>query len=252
MTLKIKVENLSINIPIIGPDRSFRTTLRNKYVGGNINRSETNSRITITALNNINFSLHSGDRLALIGHNGAGKTTLLNALAGIYKPVAGSIMSNGKITPLFNCAPGVDKDDTGLENIRTICMYFGMEQDEIEAKTPDIINFTELQDYIHLPVRTYSSGMLARLSFAVATSLQPDILLLDEGISVGDQRFAHKASKRLEEFYKSIDVMICASHSNELLRELCNKAMLLNHGSIVAIGGIEEVLNIYTNSTEFA
>lgn len=250
MTLKIKVENLSVNIPIIGPDRSFRTTLRNKYIGGNINRSETNSQVAITALNNINFSLHSGDRLGLIGHNGAGKTTLLNVLAGIYKPVTGNIMFNGKVTPLFNCAPGIDKDDTGLENIRTICMYFGMDPKEIAAKTPDIINFTELQDYINLPVRTYSSGMLARLSFAVATSLQPDILLLDEGISVGDQRFAHKARQRLQDFYKTIDVMICASHSNELIRELCNKAMLLNHGSIVAFGDVDEILDIYTSSTD--
>lgn len=248
MSLKIKVENLSLNIPIISPDRSFRTTLRNKYIGGDINRTQS-SHISVTALNNINFSLHTGDRLALIGHNGAGKTTLLNVLAGIYKPMQGNIICNGKVTPLFNSAPGMDKDDTGLENIYTVCMYLGMSPKEISTKTADIIEFTELADYINLPVRTYSSGMLARLSFAIATSLQPDILLLDEGISVGDQRFAHKAKARLDKFYDTINVMICASHSNSLLRELCNKAMLLEHGSIKAYGDIEDVLAVYEETS---
>jgi ABC-type polysaccharide/polyol phosphate transport system ATPase subunit len=247
MTFKIKVENLSLNIPIISPDRSFRTTLRNKYIGGSINRSQS-AHVSVSALKDISFTLHSGDRLALIGHNGAGKTTLLNVLAGIYKPLQGKVICDGSVTPLFNCAPGMDRDDTGLENIRTICTYFGMSEAEIKKRTPDIIEFTELEDFINLPVRTYSSGMQARLSFAVATSLQPDILLLDEGISVGDQRFAHKAKLRLQQFYNTIDVMICASHSNELLRELCNKAMLLEHGSVKAYGTIDEVLQIYTES----
>lgn len=250
MTLKIKVENLSLNIPIVGSDRSFRTTMRNKFIGGNIKESSANSHVAVSALNNISFSLNSGDRLGLIGHNGAGKTTLLKVLAGIYKPISGAVTFNGRVTPLFNCAPGVDPDDTGLENIRTICMYFGMNAKEIKEKTPEIVEFTELNDFIHLPVRTYSSGMLARLSFGVATSLEPDILLLDEGISVGDQRFAHKAKKRLEEFYNTIDVMVCASHSNDLLRELCNKGMLLEHGHIKAFGNIDEVLNIYVNSQD--
>lgn len=248
MSLKIKVENLSLNIPIMGPEKSFRTTLRNKYIGGNINRSES-SHVWVTALNNINFSLNSGDRLALIGHNGAGKTTLLNVLAGIYKPTQGKVTCNGIVTPLFNYAPGIDRDDTGLENIRTVCMYFGMPPAEIQKRIPEIIEFTELADFIHLPVRTYSSGMLARLSFAIATSLKPDILLLDEGISVGDQRFAHKTKTRLDEFYGQIDVMICASHSNDLLRQLCNKGMLLEHGSIKAYGDIEDVLEVYSGST---
>lgn len=245
MSFKIKVENLSLNIPIIGQERSFRTTLRNKYIGGSINRSDS-SHVWVTALNNINFSLNSGDRLALVGHNGAGKTTLLNVLAGIYKPTQGTVVCNGAVTPLFNCAPGMDKDDTGLENIRTVCMYFGMNAADIKKRTPEIIEFTELEDFIHLPVRTYSTGMLARLSFAIATSLRPDILLLDEGITTGDQRFAHKTKSRLDEFYGKIDVMICASHSNYLLRQLCNKAMLLEHGSIKAYGNIEDVLEIYS------
>jgi len=249
MALKIKVENLSLTIPIISPDKSFRHTLMNKYIGGNINQSK-NSHVSVTALNNINFSLNSGDRLALVGHNGAGKTTLLNVLAGIYKPTQGTLICNGTVTPLFNQAPGIDKDDTGLDNIRTVCMFLGMSEAEIVQRTPDIVEFTELQDFIHLPVRTYSSGMLARLSFAIATSLQPDILLLDEGISVGDQRFGHKAKARLDKFYNTIDVMICASHSEQLLRELCNKAMLLNHGRIQAYGDLDTVFAAYNQVQE--
>ncbi len=244
MTVKLKVEGLSLNIPIIGPERSFRSTIRNMYIGGTINTSDT-SLVTVAALKDISFSLNSGDRLALVGHNGAGKTTLLNVLAGIYKPFKGKITYSGRVTPLFQQPPGIDRDDTGLENIRTVGSFLGMTLAEITSKTQDIIDFTELQDFIHLPVRTYSSGMVARLGFAVATAMEPDILLLDEGISVGDQRFAAKAKQRLQQFYDKIDVMICASHSNVLLRELCNKAMWLEHGEIKEFGDIDAVLTKY-------
>ncbi len=247
MTIKIKVENLSLSIPIVGQDRSFRSALRNKYIGGEISQ-QGNAMVTVNALKNINLSLYSGDRLALVGHNGAGKSTLLYVLAGIYKPLLGTIYCNGQVTPLFNQAPGMDKDDTGIENIKTICTYFGVPKHEIPKRIPEIVKFSELEEFIHLPVRTYSSGMAARLCFAIATSLQPDILLLDEGISVGDQRFAHKAHARLQAFYNKIEVLVCASHSNELLRELCNKAVWLEHGSIKAYGEINEILDQYTNS----
>lgn len=250
MSYKIKVQNLNLEIPIISPTRSFRETLKNRYVGGKINTDR--SRMSVTALKNISFTLNTGDRLALIGHNGAGKTTLLRALAGIYKPVQGSIVCNGHVTPLFNTAPGLDYDSTGIENIKTMALYFGMTEAELNRKMDDIISFTELDNYIDLPVRTYSNGMVTRLCYSVATAIEPDILLLDEGISVGDQRFADKAKARLDQFYKSINVLVCASHSNELLKQLCNKAMLLDHGEVVAYGEINEVIEIYSSSKVLA
>lgn len=249
MTIRVKVENLSLNIPIIGPDRSFRSTLKNKYLGGQIHATG-NALVSVAALKNINFTLNSGDRLGLIGHNGAGKSTLLHVLAGIYKPMLGMVTCNGVVTPLFNVAPGLDRDDTGIENIHTICTYFGLSKTQITQRIDDIIEFTELKDYIHLPVKTYSNGMVARLSFAVATSIEPDILLLDEGISVGDQRFAHKARARLDTFFNKIDVVICASHSETLLRQLCNKALLLEQGGVRFFGDINEAFKIYNSIQE--
>jgi lipopolysaccharide transport system ATP-binding protein len=249
MSQRVIVENVCLDIPIIDPNKSFRSTLKNRYIGGSIN-TYNNEIVSIAALKDISFTLNSKDRLGLIGHNGAGKTTLLSVLAGIYKPVKGLIKFEGRVTPLFNSAPGIDMDDTGIENIRTIGMYLGMTKSEIEEKTPEIIEFTELEDYINLPLRTYSSGMVARLGFAVATAIRPEILLLDEGITVGDHRFAAKARERVTSFYDSIDVLICASHSNELLRGLCNKGLLLEHGKVKMYGEIDAVIDAYMSSEE--
>ena len=240
----IELKNVSINIPIYGADKSFRSALVKRYVGGNLKHS--NNHVSVQALDSINIRLNSGDRLGLIGHNGAGKSTLLSVLAGVYKPEQGTVSYQGKITPLFNLAPGMDTVDTGLENIITIGMFLGMSKQEILAKTESIIEFTELADYIHLPVRTYSAGMVARLTFGIATALEPDILLIDEGIGAGDQSFANKAKQRLEDFYKKINIIVVASHSNDLIRQLCNKAILLEHGKIKAYGTVDEILKIYS------
>lgn len=240
----IELKNVSINIPIYGADKSFRSALVKRYVGGNLKHS--NNHVSVQALDSINIRLNSGDRLGLIGHNGAGKSTLLSVLAGVYKPEQGTVSYQGKITPLFNLAPGMDTVDTGLENIITIGMFLGMSKQEILAKTESIIEFTELADYIHLPVRTYSAGMVARLTFGIATALEPDILLIDEGIGAGDQSFANKAKQRLEDFYKKINIIVVASHSNDLIRQLCNKAILLEHGKIKAYGTVDDILKIYS------
>jgi len=239
----IQVKNVSIDIPIYGAEKSFRSALVRRYVGGNVHKD--NNIVSVKALDDVSLNLTAGDRLGLIGHNGAGKSTLLSVLAGIYKPVQGSVTYNGKITPLFNLSPGMDPADTGLENIMTIGMYLGMSKSEIKEKTQSIIDFTELAEFINLPVRTYSSGMIARLTFGIATSLEPDILLIDEGIGAGDQSFANKAKERLENFYNKINIIVLASHSNELVKQLCNKAILLEHGKIIAAGTVDEVLKIY-------
>ena len=249
MSAYIELNNITIDIPIFDASRSFRTTFARKLIGGSIHR-ESSKTISVRALDNISLSIKSGDRLGLVGHNGAGKTTLLRVLAGIYKPINGQIITRGRISSLFNTSLGLDLDDTGIANISTIGMYLGMKKQEIIDKTPDIIEFSELGDFINLPVRTYSNGMIARLSFGIATALNPEILLLDEGIGAGDASFAHKAKARLDKFYQKMDILVMASHSDQLIQQLCNKALLLEHGKIVSCGAVDDVLEQYHDTLD--
>ncbi len=247
MKIYIELHNVSVEIPIFDASRSFRASLVGR-LGGEISRNKE-KKVCVNALRDISFALKTGDRVGLIGHNGAGKTTLLRLLAHIYRPTAGRYICRGKVTSLFNINLGMDPDDTGIENIRTIGMFLGMTKQQIAEKQDEIIEFTELGDFIHLPLRTYSSGMMTRLSFALVTALQPDILLMDEGIGAGDASFAEKAEKRLESFYGGINTLILASHSDALIKKLCNKALLLEHGSLKAFGDVEEVLSVYKSKT---
>lgn len=242
-TNTLKLNNVSVDIPIFDASRSFRRSIANR-LGGDIQRNEKR-KVCVRALDNISFTIQTGDRVGLIGHNGAGKTTLLRLLGHIYKPTRGRYICNGNITSLFNMTLGMDLDDTGVENMRTIGSFLGMSRTEIEAKKDSIIEFSELGDYIHLPMRTYSAGMMTRLSFALATALEPDILLMDEGIGAGDANFADKAEARLKSFYGRLNTLIIASHSDELIRKLCNKAILLEHGKIKAVGAVDDILEQY-------
>jgi ABC-type polysaccharide/polyol phosphate transport system ATPase subunit len=242
----LEVNNLTLEIPLFNVNRSFRTSLINRLTGATINQDEHSKQISIRALHDISFRLEAGDRLGLVGHNGAGKTTLLRLLSRIYRPIIGNYRYYGRITPLFNMSLGLDLDDTGIDNIYTIGMHLGMTKSEIEAKRNDIIEFSDLGDYIYLPMRIYSAGMQMRLSFAIATSLDPDILLMDEGIGAGDANFAEKAEGRLSRFYEKCGIMVVASHSDDLIRKLCNKALLLEKGRQIAIGPVEEILSLYS------
>jgi len=246
MSTFLEVNSLSLDIPVFNVSRSFRTSLVNRFTGGKIERNDSSKQISIRALHDINFRLEAGDRLGLVGHNGAGKTTLLRVLARIYKPMMGSYKHKGRITPLFNMSVGLDMDDTGVDNIYTIGMHLGMTKYEIDAKREEIIEFSELGDFIYLPVRIYSAGMQTRLSFAIATALDPDILLMDEGIGAGDANFAEKARNRLTKFYDKTSVMVIASHSEDLISKLCNKALLLEHGKQIMLGSVEDVFSQYS------
>lgn len=240
----LELQNVTMDIPIYDATRSFRSTIVNKYIGGTIQQSKS-KRVSIRALDALNISLKDGDRLGLIGHNGSGKTTLLRILGGVYKPVQGIFRKEGRITSLFNISPGIDMDDTGIDNIFTVGQYLGMTKQELKDNLEDIVQFSELGDYVNLPIRTYSAGMLTRLSFGIATALNPDILLMDEGIGAGDDNFAKKAKKRLEDFYQRINILVIASHSRQLIRDICNKAILLEHGKLIASGSVDEVFDIY-------
>jgi ABC-type polysaccharide/polyol phosphate transport system ATPase subunit len=243
---EIVLKNVVAEFPIYGSQPSLRKALFGRAVGGLLSRpDETVNRVVVRALDNVSLTLKHGDRVGIIGHNGAGKTTMLRVLAGIYQPSQGSISINGRVSPLFNTSPGMDMDDTGYENIVTCGLLLGMTHAEIERKLPEIEAFTELSDYLALPTRTYSSGMLVRLGFAIATALDPEILLLDEGLGAGDARFATRAAKRVEGLIGRSSIMVLASHSDELIRQMCDRAILLKHGSVVADGPTENVLDLY-------
>jgi ABC-type polysaccharide/polyol phosphate transport system ATPase subunit len=196
-------------------------------------------------LDGAQLSLHEGERMGLIGRNGTGKSTLLKVIAGIYEPVSGTVQTEGRITTLFHAMPGLDSEDTGYENILTAGLLLGMKRHEIEAKVPEIERVSELGEYLALPVRTYSSGMVTRLSFALATSVEPGILLMDEGIATGDARFANQAAQRLRDFIGRSRIVVLASHSTEIVRSTCNKAALMQSGRILRVGAVEEVLSAY-------
>jgi ABC-type polysaccharide/polyol phosphate transport system ATPase subunit len=244
------LENITLEIPVFDANRSFRKSLQKFCTGGNVQQNGPQKNVSIRALDSLNFELKKGDKVGLIGHNGAGKTTLLRLLAGIYKPLRGRIEINGRVTALLNSSIGIDANETGLENIRNCAMLLGMTKQELNQKIQDIVDFSELGDFINLPVRIYSSGMLLRLTFSVITALEPQILIMDEGIGVGDANFAEKAQKRLKQFYDKLDVLVLASHSNDLIKNLCNKAMLLEHGKILAFGEVNEVLDFYAKSLQ--
>jgi len=242
----IIADNIDLEFPIYGMQRSLRRALFQNAAGGFINKQDLQHRhVTVTALTNVSFKLTDGDRLGLVGHNGAGKSSLLKVLAGVYHPTRGQVLVDGKITSLFELALGIDTDDTGYETIITAGMLHGMRQSEIESKIPEIERFSELGEYLSLPVRTYSMGMTTRLGFSLATVLEPEILLLDEGIGAGDARFTERAQARLQQLAKQSAILVLASHTDELIRAVCNKAALINAGRLIKIGPVEEILADY-------
>jgi ABC-2 type transport system ATP-binding protein len=238
------VEELGIEFPIIPESsRSLRHVVLKtaSRIGGDVLNHGSSVRL-VRALENVTFSLKSGDRLALVGHNGAGKSTLIRILAGIYEPSFGRLEVRGRIVSMFEIGAGLDEESTGYENIVIKGLMLGMPLDEIRRRAPEIADYSELGDYIHFPVRTYSSGMLLRLVFAIAVSVKGNVVLMDEWIAVGDTAFKKKSQKKLEEFTSGSGILVLASHDNVLLRDNCNLAMQLEHGHVVNFGTTEEVL----------
>ena len=245
----IILENVTVDFPIYGHLQSFRTTLLSR-AGGLIRREGKRSeRVSVRSLNSISLVIEHGDRVALIGHNGAGKSTLLRVIAGVYEPIAGRAIINGRVSPLFNTSPGLNLEDTGYENILTCGLFLGMTRAEIRQKTPDIEQFTELGQYLSFPVRTYSSGMLMRLGFAIATAIDPEILLLDEGLGAGDARFVEHANKRIDALVSRSSILVLASHTETLIESMCNKAILMDQAQIVMAGTVSDILKEYRRTS---
>jgi len=221
-----------------------RLTAKKLNVGGQIGTGQT-GRIVIKALDKISFEIAEGDRIGLLGHNGSGKTTLLRTLAGIYEPAEGTIQTTGRVFPLFDLQLGMDTDATGLENIWMRGKLLGLSTKQIKDALDDVSEFTELGEYLYMPIRTYSTGMALRLAFAISTAVTPEILVLDEMIGAGDAAFIARADARLKSFLARTGILVIASHSMAILRQWCNKGMLLEAGKLVAFGPIEDVIKRY-------
>jgi len=197
------------------------------------------------ALNSISFELSAGDRLGLLGRNGSGKSTLLKTLAGVYPPVSGRLEIEGSIAAIFNAQLGFQKDATGLENIFLRGAMLGISFSEIDKVVPEILEFSELGDWIHQPIELYSSGMALRLAFAITTTIRSDILLLDEWLGAGDSAFLAKARTRLEEMIEHASIIVLATHNLSLMRSQCKRALVLDDGHIIFLGDIETAIDHY-------
>ncbi|SES80207.1 ABC-2 type transport system ATP-binding protein [[Clostridium] polysaccharolyticum] len=201
------------------------------------------------ALDDVTFQLNKGDRLGILGLNGAGKSTLLKVIAGVQKPSEGSVTVRGKIVPLLELGAGFDKEYTGAENIYLYGTVLGYSKDFIREKYDEIVEFSELGDFINVPVKNYSSGMKSRLGFAIATVVQPDVLILDEVLAVGDAKFRKKCEAKIQAMFDSGVTVLFVSHSLPQVKRICNKGIILEHGKLIAIGEIEDVAAVYTEKT---
>lgn len=197
------------------------------------------------ALNDIDFSLEKGDRLGILGLNGAGKSTLLKVVAGVFKPTKGSVTRNGKVVPLLELGAGFDKQYTGRENIFLYGAVLGYNKAYIEERFEEIVEFSGLRKFIDVPLKNYSSGMKSKLGFAIATIAEPEILILDEVLSVGDVKFRKKSMNKIKSMMAGGTTVLFVSHSTAQVRKICNKAMILEQGRLVAFGDMKEVTELY-------
>lgn len=225
-------DNVTVQYPVYDSHgMNLRSQLARVATGGLIERDAGNVTV-ITALRDVSFELRDGDAVGLIGHNGAGKSTLLRAMAGIYPPTRGRISRAGHTATVLEIGAGLDPELSGYENILNLGMMMGMSLAQAKALTPEIEEFTELGEFLRMPVRTYSSGMTMRLMFAVATAVTPEILLLDEMFSTGDAAFREKSESRIREMIKAAKIFVFASHDQVLINKFCNRVFTLNHGMI--------------------
>lgn len=241
---KIEAHGICLDYPIVDAgNRSLKNRILSTATGGMISGGD--GVPVVSALRDVSFQLQAGDRLGLVGHNGAGKSTLLKVLAGIYQPTAGTLLTQGRIVSTLNLSLGMEHEATGYENIIIRGLLLGLKKKDIQQRLESIAEFTELGEYLSMPIRVYSSGMLTRLAFATVTSMQADILLMDEVIGTGDASFIEKAEKRLKSFMSHSEILVLASHSEDMIRKLCNKAILMEHGKILGIGSVDEIFALY-------
>lgn len=240
----ILVEGASVFFPLYhGNARSLKKTVLSA-ASGRLGRDQQR-RVVVQALRDISFSLRGGDRLGLIGANGAGKTTLLRTLAGIYEPVTGRIEVQGSLGALLEIGLGMNGELTGRENIMLRGLYSGLSRTAIARLEEDVAEFAELGEFLDLPVRIYSAGMVIRLGFGLATAIRPEILIMDEWLLAGDAQFQERARNRLEAMVRSADILVLSSHDTETIKTWCSRVLWLDHGRLRLDGPPDEVVDAY-------
>lgn len=241
----ISFKNVSIDFPIFNATgRSLTSSILKVATGGKLD-SDPNGRVLVKALSDISFTLREGDKVALLGHNGAGKSTMLRALGGVYEPTRGTTEIVGEIGSLIDLSLGINPEATGRENVFIRGQLLGLTKQAISNNYAEIVEFAELGDFMEMPVRTYSSGMHLRLAFAVSTVVRPEILLMDEWLSVGDAEFQDKAESRLLDVVSGTKILAIATHSRELVEKVCNRVIWLEHGQIKMDGPASKVSKAY-------
>jgi lipopolysaccharide transport system ATP-binding protein len=241
----VDFRNVCVDFPIYNASgRSLKKRLMNVATGGQL-AADAQGHVIVRAIDDLSFNLKDGDRLGLVGHNGSGKSTILRLLAGVYAPSSGTAVVRGEIGSLIDISLGIDPEATGRENIFLRGSLLGMSDNEIARNLDDIIDFSELGEFIDMPLRAYSTGMHLRLAFAVSTTVRPQILLMDEWLSVGDEHFKQKAEVRMSELLRATSILVIASHSKELVLKTCNRAIWLEHGRMRLEGSAEQVCAAY-------
>ena len=241
----IELKDASVAFPVYNAaSQSLKNRVLSAVTGGKIDRKHDGS-VVVQGLQSISLKIEPGERVGLVGHNGAGKTTLLRLLSGIYHPTQGQANIVGECTTLINIGLGIDPEATGRENIRLRAVMLSMRPAQVNQRIEEIINFTGLGDFIDMPFRTYSTGMQLRLAFAVSTAINPQILVMDEWLSTGDEEFKERAERRMKEVVSTAQILILASHSRELLLANCNRLVWLEHGQVRMDGKAEEVAKSY-------
>jgi lipopolysaccharide transport system ATP-binding protein len=244
----IMAEGLTVEFPLYHVNsRSLKKHLIGK-AGLRLRTADTH-RVVVSALRDLSFNIARGERVALIGNNGAGKTTLLRTLAGVYTPVGGRLLVEGQIGSLIDVGAGLDPDSTGRENIRLHCRFRGLSATQSRAVEQAAGEFSGLGVFLDMATNTYSSGMLVRLAFAMATMIDPQILLMDEWLASGDAEFRAKARSRLERLVTDSEILVIATHDLEIVQNWCSRAIRLDNGQIVADGPVEEVLATMSNAS---
>jgi lipopolysaccharide transport system ATP-binding protein len=245
---RIRIENVSVDFPLFhGSSRSLKKTVV-AAASGRLGEDKR-QRMVVQALRDVDIELGSGDRLGLIGTNGAGKTTLLRAIAGIYEPVAGRIRVEGSLNALLDPQLGMNVELTGRENIMLRGLYNGFSKTQIAVLEDDVQDFAELGEFLDLPVRFYSSGMVIRLGFALATAIRPQVLLMDEWFLAGDANFIAKARTRLEAIVRGAEILVLSSHISSAVLEWCTRVIWMDHGRVRMDGPAAEVMAAYLAGT---
>jgi ABC-type polysaccharide/polyol phosphate transport system ATPase subunit len=242
----VLLDHASVELAIYNSrGRALKSELLRRTVGGGLENDRDRSIQVVKALDQVNFEARDGDRIGLVGGNGAGKTTLLRVLSRVYPPTSGRVSIIGRVSSLFDLSMGMDGEATGYDNIRMRSIMLGCNYKEAEAIIPDVAEFSQLGEFLDLPIRTYSSGMMLRLAFAVSTAVHPDILILDEIIGVGDAEFAARAEKRMHAMIEKSSIMFLASHSNAAIMNFCNRTLWMKGGRLIMDGRPDDVLSAY-------